>query len=79
MGVAAGQGSAATLTMEDAAALTDPLFVPSVSAVAPELSTTGQVVAGRSNTSTRVYGVTPEYFTVRNFELASGRFITAVT
>ena len=76
-GVAGGQGSAATLTIEDAAALTDPLFAPSVSAVAPELSTTGQVVAGRSNTSTRIYGVTPEYFTVRNFELSSGRFITA--
>ena len=76
-GVAGGQGSAATLTMEDASALADPLFAPSVSAVAPELSTTGQVVAGRSNTSTRIYGVTPEYFTVRNFELSSGRFISA--
>ena len=76
-GVAGGQGSAATLTMADAAALTDSLFAPSVSAVAPELSTTGQVVAGRSNTSTRIYGVTPEYFNVRNFELSSGRFITA--
>ena len=75
-GVSGGQGSAATLTMEDAAALTDPLFAPSVSAVAPELSTTGQVVAGRSNTSTRIYGVTPEYFTVRNFELSSGNFIS---
>ena len=75
-GVSGGQGSAATLTMEDAAALTDPLFAPSVSAVAPELSTTGQVVAGRSNTSTRIYGVTPEYFTVRNFELSSGNSIS---
>ncbi len=75
-GVSGGQGSAATLTMEDAAALTDPLFAPSVSAVAPELSTTGQVVAGRSNTSTRIYGVTPEYFTVRNFELSFGNFIS---
>ena len=75
-GVSGGQGSAASLTMEDAAALADPLFAPSVSAVAPELSTTGQVVAGRSNTSTRIYGVTPEYFTVRNFELSSGNFIS---
>ena len=76
-GVAGGQGSAATLTMDDAAALTDPLFAPSVKAVAPELSTTGQVVAGRVNTFTQVFGVTPEYFTVRNFELSSGKFITA--
>ena len=34
-GVAGGQGSAATLTMEDAAALTDPLFAPSVKRCRP--------------------------------------------
>ena len=75
-GVSGGQGSASTLTLEDAAALRDPVFVPSVTAVAPELATTAQVVAGRSNTSTRVYGVTPEYLGARNFELSSGNFIT---
>ena len=62
--------------MEDAIAIQDPVFAPSVAAVAPELSTTGQVVAGRSNTSTRVYGVTPEYLEARNFDLSSGDFIT---
>ena len=75
-GVFGGQGSASTLTMEDAIAIQDPVFAPSVAAVAPELSTTGQVVAGRSNTSTRVYGVTPEYLEARNFDLSSGEFIT---
>ena len=75
-GVFGGQGSASTLTMEDAIAIQDPVFTPSVAAVAPELSTTGQVVAGRSNTSTRVYGVTPEYLEARNFDLSSGEFIT---
>ena len=76
-GVSGGQGSAATLTIEDAFALQDKVFAPSVAAVAPELSTTGQVVAGRTNTSTRVYGVTPEYLEARNFDLSSGEFITA--
>ena len=75
-GVFGGQGSASTLTMEDAIAIQDPVFAPSVAAVAPELSTTGQVVSGRSNTSTRVYGVTPEYLEARNFDLSSGEFIT---
>ena len=75
-GVFGGQGSASTLTMEDAIAIQDPVFAPSVAAVAPELSTTGQVVAGRANTSTRVYGVTPEYLEARNFDLSSGEFIT---
>ncbi|GAG34048.1 unnamed protein product, partial [marine sediment metagenome] len=45
-----GLGSAATLTLEDAYALLDPVFAPNVAAVAPELSTSGQVVAGRNNT-----------------------------
>ena len=75
-GVAGGQGSASTLTLEDAYSLHDPLFAPSVGAVAPELSATGQVVAGRENTFTRVVGVTPEYQFVRNFPIGSGQFIT---
>lgn len=75
-GVSQGLGSASTLTLEDAYALVDPVFAPSVSAVAPELRTSGQVVAGRNNTSTRVVGVTPEYEFVRNFPVSSGQFIT---
>ena len=57
-GVAGGQGSASTLTLEDANALVDSVFAPAVAAVAPELRTSGQVVAGRENTSTQVVGVT---------------------
>ena len=76
-GVFGGQGSAATLTLDDAYALVDPVFAPSVGSVAPELRTSGQVVAGRNNTSTQIGGVTPEYEFVRNFPVASGQFITA--
>jgi putative ABC transport system permease protein len=75
-GVFGAQGSAATLTLEDAYALVDPVFTPSVDSVAPELSTSGQVVAGRNNASTQIVGVTPEYESVRNFPVASGQFIT---
>ena len=74
-GFSSGQGSATTLTMADAFALKDDLFTPSVAAVAPEISTSAQVVAGRNNTNTRIYGVTPEYLPARNFELSSGQFI----
>ena len=74
-GVFDGQGSASTLTLDDAYDLLDPVFAPSVAAVAPELSTSGQVVAGRENTFTQVVGVTPEYQFVRNFPVASGQFI----
>ncbi|MEK7806124.1 MAG: ABC transporter permease, partial [Chloroflexota bacterium] len=74
-GVSRAQGSAVTLTLEDAYALLDPLLSPSVAAVAPELRTSGQVVAGRKNISTQIVGVTPEYQFVRNFPLSSGQFI----
>ena len=73
-GISGAQGTASTLTLEDAYALKDPVFTPSVVEVAPEISTTGQVVAGRNNTNTRIYGVTPEYQEARNFALSSGRF-----
>ena len=71
-----GQGSATTLTLEDAYALLDPVFTPSVEDVAPELSTNGQVVAGRENTFAQVLGTTPEYLSVRNNTMASGQFIS---
>ena len=71
------EGSASILTLEDAYALLDPLFAPSVAAVAPELSTNGQIVAGRENTNAQVVGVTPEYEFVRNYSVASGRFVSA--
>jgi len=74
-GVGGGQGSAASLTIDDAYALQDSPFAPSVSAVAPELSTSAQLVAGRKNTSTTVVGVTPEYQFVRNFPVEFGQFI----
>ncbi|MSQ40057.1 MAG: FtsX-like permease family protein [Dehalococcoidia bacterium] len=75
-GVFGGQGSASTLTLDDAYALLDTVYAPSVAAVAPELRATGQVVAGGKNTRTQVVGVTPEYQFVRNVPVASGQFVT---
>ena len=76
-GVFGGQGSATTLTLADAYALLDPLFAPSVEAVAPELNTNAQIVAGSQNTFAQVLGTTPEYLTVRNNSMASGQFISS--
>ena len=76
-GVSGGQGSAGTLTLNDAYALVDPLFAPGVAAVAPELSTRLLVSAGRENTRTQIRGVTPEYSFVRNFFVGSGQFISS--
>ena len=66
---------ASTLTLQDAGALLDPLFAPSVKAVAPQINFSGQVVAGRENTGVQVIGVTPEYATVRNVSVWQGQFI----
>ena len=75
-GVRGAQGSAATLTLDDAQALADSTLTPDVLAVAPEISTFSQARAGRENVNTRIIGVTPEYEQVRNFQVAEGRFIT---
>ncbi len=64
------------LTLEDANALLDPVFAPSVAAVAPELRSNGTLVNGRENTFSQIAGVTPEYLSVRNLELGSGQFIS---
>lgn len=73
-GVRGVLGSAGTLTLEDAEAISE---APAVVAVAPQVQSFAQVVAGRQNTRTQVIGVTPEYQYVRNFPLAQGDFITA--
>ena len=63
------------LTLDDANALVDPVYAPSVIASAPEIRTFATLVAGRDNTNAQVVGVTPEYLTARNLDLASGMFI----
>ena len=75
-GVGGGQGSASSLTIEDAYALSESEFTPSISAVAPELGSSAQVVAGRKNTFANITGVTPEYEEVRNAPVEFGRFIS---
>ncbi len=75
-GLRGAPGSASTLTLEDAAALYDTSLAPSVAAVAPEVQTRAQVVAGRENTNSLILGVTAEYEYVRNYPLAEGRSIS---
>ena len=71
-----GLGSANTLTLGDAYALVDPQAAPSVAAAAPEMRTSGQVVAKGNNTFTQIVGVTPEYEAVRNSPVQQGQFIS---
>ncbi len=76
-GFSGAQGSAANLTLEDSMALTDPILAPSVVSVAPETQLRGQLVYQRENSNTRLIGITPEYLSVRSFEIEKGQSITS--
>ncbi|MFC1934348.1 ABC transporter permease [Chloroflexota bacterium] len=63
-----------TLTMEDAKAIAEQ--VSYISSVAPTYSSNLQVVVGGENMNSSVSGVTPEYWEVQNYEIASGTFFS---
>jgi len=64
------------LTLADAEALIESGGAPSVAAVAPIVNATRTVVYGDNSTSTTIMGVTPDYASVRNTTVSSGRFIS---
>jgi putative ABC transport system permease protein len=63
------------LTTGDAAALTDLLALPGVQDVAPEYRRATLVSYSGQEVSTTVSGVTPEFQTIRNYDVVVGRFI----
>jgi putative ABC transport system permease protein len=72
-GARVGAGAKPTLTYDDALAIRQ---LPLVSGSAPVTPGTSQIVYGNVNWSTSVYGVTPDYPSVRNWQLQSGGFFT---
>jgi putative ABC transport system permease protein len=77
-GVRGGFGSASTLTTADASALASKQAAPDVSAVAPILqSNNEELVNGSNNWTTTVVGTNPQWLSVRDRHLSSGRFLTA--
>lgn len=73
--VRGAQGSANTLTYEDALAITASTAVTSVKNVSPEYNRRAQVVAGKNNSNTQLVGATPSYAEVHNLTLSAGTFI----
>jgi len=71
-GVRTAQGSAASLTLDDANALVN---VSGVSAVAPEVDGRAQVIYQGVNANTSLVGVTPDYAAARNVTIAQGDFV----
>jgi putative ABC transport system permease protein len=72
-GARSAAGATHTISEDDAYAIAREL-PDMVASAAPALRGNGQIVAGNSNWSTAFYGVTPEYFDVREWSLAEGRF-----
>ena len=70
-----GIDSPRTLVLEDAEAIAEQ--VPSVRQVAPQITRSEVVQAGPLSATASVSGITPEFLTVRRFEVDQGRFISA--
>ena len=65
------------LTLADAAAIADTFAAPSVESVAPAIQGNGTITFAGENSTTTIFGVTPDFSTVRNMELSEGEFINA--
>jgi putative ABC transport system permease protein len=63
-----------TLVLADAEAIATQ--VPTVDEVAPQITGRQIVTYRNKNTNTQIIGTTPEFLTVRSFDLAKGRFIS---
>src|SRR5499425_860864 len=73
-GVRTGFGGRSSLRVGDARAMQREC--PALSAVTYVRRQVQQVVVGNQNWSTSIFGVTPEYQTVRDWPLVAGRFLT---
>lgn len=71
--VRSSAGSAQSLKESDAEALKE---LSTIAAVSPEVSSRYQVTGNDNNTNVSVYGVTPDYATVKSVETTGGNFIT---
>ncbi len=73
-GMRLGSGASLSLTLDDAAAIANEC--PSVSAAAPTVRSTAQVIYGNTNWATSIYGITPTYLDVRDLSIDRGVSIT---
>jgi len=65
------------ITMEDAQAIADPLVSPHVAAAAPNIMGSAEVsVANGKQTDNQITGVTPEFFSIQNYAVTEGTFIS---
>jgi putative ABC transport system permease protein len=65
------------LTLQDAEALSDPAFAPSVAAVAPVVQGQAELTYAGNGTTASLVGVTEDYNRVQTIELSEGEFFTS--
>lgn len=73
-GVSMGMGSRPSLTLKDADAIRK--TIERVDAVAPVSNESKQTMYGNQNWATSVYGTTPSYLYIKNYEIELGRSFT---
>jgi len=74
-GVSRGAGSFNRFTFDDVEKIEREATL--ISAVSPVVRTGGQIIGGGKNWFTTVFGVSPGYFEIRNWEMDSGEFFGA--
>jgi putative ABC transport system permease protein len=73
-GVRLGTGNAVTLSEADAREI--PVQCPDVELTAPYVRGSAQVISGNNNWATQIYGVTPDYLTIRQLSVSDGAEFT---
>ena len=73
-GVSLGVGTKPSLTLKDATAIQK--MVAGIEDVAPASNENKQVMYGNQNWQTSVYGTTPPYLKIKNYEIEDGRSFT---
>lgn len=74
--VSGGQGSANTLTLEDAQAISTSSQITTIANVSPEYQRRAQITTSGKNTNTQVAGVTPAYAVIRKVSVSQGAFLS---
>ena len=65
------------ITIQDAEAISDPIYAPSVAAAAPVVQGSAELTYAGKGTSARLVGVTEDYYLVQTVELTEGEFFDA--
>ncbi len=73
-GVRMGNSNAETLTLSDMEKIKSE--ATKISAISPQVSSSGQVVNGNKNWPTSINGVNAEYLSIRKYEIEDGRIFT---